>query len=518
VESVHGLNQGLVDGTVEPDRWVVDRATGRVAAHTSAQRDRFVACGAAGVQLAVLPAALSGRPPLDGEEVHRVFQVAMEAEGLFGRPQDVEWTFRNGTLWVLQSRPITTAPGAQPEDKRAWYLTLRRSFDNLKALGEKIEKELIPAMIGEAARLAAVDLRQLGAEELAQAVKERAASVEHWTGVYWRDFIPFAHGVRLFGQVYNDAVRPADPYEFMDLLAATGMESIARNRMLEDLAAWLRRDAGLQERLRNGADPGSDTGFERLLGDFMARFGDLSCTVGEGSQCHQGPEAILRVVLEMAAHVPALARRFLERFQGDERTRAAELFDLARKSHQLRDDDNIHLGRIETHWQAAVDEAQRRLEERSLGGGDAGENELLRRALASWGARPGKAAPQSPAEGVFALRPRQLVGQPAGPGLGRGRARVLVNSADVNRFAYGEVLVCDAIDPNMTFLVPLAAALVERRGGMLIHGAIIAREYGLPCVTGVPDATSLIRTGDVVTVDGYLGIVTVTAGRTDPAA
>jgi rifampicin phosphotransferase len=73
-------------------------------------------------------------------------------------------------------------------------------------------------------------------------------------------------------------------------------------------------------------------------------------------------------------------------------------------------------------------------------------------------------------------------------------------------------MVCDAIDPTMTFVVPLAAGIVERRGGMLIHGSIIAREYGIPCVTGVPDATSLIATGDVVTVDGYLGIVTIERG------
>jgi pyruvate,water dikinase len=44
---------------------------------------------------------------------------------------------------------------------------------------------------------------------------------------------------------------------------------------------------------------------------------------------------------------------------------------------------------------------------------------------------------------------------------------------------------------------------------MLIHGAIIAREYGLPCVTGIAGATSLISNGDRLTVDGYLGIVTV---------
>jgi pyruvate,water dikinase len=55
----------------------------------------------------------------------------------------------------------------------------------------------------------------------------------------------------------------------------------------------------------------------------------------------------------------------------------------------------------------------------------------------------------------------------------------------------------------------MASAVVERRGGMLIHGAIIAREYGLPCVTGVPDITTLVATGDRLAVDGYLGIVTV---------
>jgi pyruvate,water dikinase len=58
-------------------------------------------------------------------------------------------------------------------------------------------------------------------------------------------------------------------------------------------------------------------------------------------------------------------------------------------------------------------------------------------------------------------------------------------------------------------VAPLAAAIVERRGGMLIHGAIIAREYGIPCVTGIPEATERIASGDRLTVDGYLGIVVI---------
>jgi pyruvate,water dikinase len=86
---------------------------------------------------------------------------------------------------------------------------------------------------------------------------------------------------------------------------------------------------------------------------------------------------------------------------------------------------------------------------------------------------------------------------------------VVAAPQDIKAFQSGEILICDAVDPNMTFVVPLAAAVVERRGGMLIHGAIIAREYGLPCVTGVPEALQFIRSGDHVTVDGYLGIVII---------
>jgi pyruvate,water dikinase len=85
----------------------------------------------------------------------------------------------------------------------------------------------------------------------------------------------------------------------------------------------------------------------------------------------------------------------------------------------------------------------------------------------------------------------------------------VADRADLLSFKRGDILVCDALSPTMTFAIPLAAAIVERRGGMLIHGAIIAREYGLPCVTGVPDAADLITSGARLTVDGYLGIVRV---------
>lgn len=67
----------------------------------------------------------------------------------------------------------------------------------------------------------------------------------------------------------------------------------------------------------------------------------------------------------------------------------------------------------------------------------------------------------------------------------------------------------------MTFVVPLVGGIVERRGGKLIHGAIIARDYDIACVTGVPHAIDEIRSGDQLTVDGYLGLVTIVTSAHD---
>jgi pyruvate,water dikinase len=85
----------------------------------------------------------------------------------------------------------------------------------------------------------------------------------------------------------------------------------------------------------------------------------------------------------------------------------------------------------------------------------------------------------------------------------------LLRALKLAAFQEGEVLVCDAIQPTMTHLVPLSTAIVERRGGMLIHGAIIARELSIPCVNGVQDAAAVLDDGVLVTVDGHLGLVVV---------
>jgi pyruvate,water dikinase len=99
-----------------------------------------------------------------------------------------------------------------------------------------------------------------------------------------------------------------------------------------------------------------------------------------------------------------------------------------------------------------------------------------------------------------------LRGSPASPGVARGVARVIRSPAGA-RLEPGEVLVASSTDPGWTPLFLTAGALVMEMGGMMSHGAVVAREYGIPAVVGVPDATERIKTGERVVVDGSAGTV-----------
>jgi pyruvate,water dikinase len=101
-----------------------------------------------------------------------------------------------------------------------------------------------------------------------------------------------------------------------------------------------------------------------------------------------------------------------------------------------------------------------------------------------------------------------LRGSPASPGSVSGPARV-VRSPEGARLEPGEILVAPSTDPGWTPLFLTAGGLVMEMGGMMSHGAVVAREYGIPAVVGVPDATERIATGQRVTVDGSSGAVTI---------
>lgn len=109
------------------------------------------------------------------------------------------------------------------------------------------------------------------------------------------------------------------------------------------------------------------------------------------------------------------------------------------------------------------------------------------------------------------LPPGALAGTPVSAGVVEGPARVVVDPQTA-LLRPGEILVAPFTDPGWTPLFLNAAGLVMEAGGLMTHGSVVAREYGIPAVVAVPEATHKIQSGRRIRVDGTLGYVELLDG------
>nr|MBP9699018.1 hypothetical protein [Elusimicrobiota bacterium] len=486
---------------------------------------------------------------LSNSEVKAIFKLLLRVEAVCGWPPDMEWTQPQGKLTRLQARPMTQPP-PWSNDLRSWYLSLKPGKNRMRALRDRITQILIPELEKTGKRFSKENLESLNDRQLARAIRERKKSLAQWKKTYHDDFIPFAHGVRQLATYYNDIVKPENPYEFVGLLNGEVTLASLRMKEIKELAQTARGSQVIRRTLKSIVSDPTRTPervwnmFIRALKKkkagthFLTRFEDFLNTKLDlvyGTQSlRTRPDIILNMIHQMVERPDfgrsgqgqtrfhrirgVLERRFFRLAGLRRKKEAQEILSVARLSWRLRDDDNVLLGRIESQCLRAVSEGERRLNEQKRwpAGTSPAEDQAehiahslldpkIRVVFSIDQKTVAKTAPVQPA----AEKARQLVGQPVAPGLATGIVRRVSGAADMIRFQAGEVLVCDSIQPSITHLVPLACAIVERRGGMLMHGAIVARELGRPCVNGIPRVTDLLRDGERVTVDGYLGIVTV---------
>lgn len=104
-----------------------------------------------------------------------------------------------------------------------------------------------------------------------------------------------------------------------------------------------------------------------------------------------------------------------------------------------------------------------------------------------------------------------LGGSPVSPGMVEGVVRVVFDP-HATQLLPGEILVCPGTDPAWTPLFMSAGGLITEVGGMMTHGSVVAREYGIPAVVGVHQATTRLHTGQRIRVDGSSGVITVLEG------
>ena len=100
-----------------------------------------------------------------------------------------------------------------------------------------------------------------------------------------------------------------------------------------------------------------------------------------------------------------------------------------------------------------------------------------------------------------------LNGSPAGPGLGCGPVKIVLDTAKIDGVKKGDILVAEMTTPDFVPAMKRAAGIVTDRGGRTCHAAIVSRELGIPCVVGTGDATQKLKSDQVVTVDGSRGKV-----------
>ena len=110
--------------------------------------------------------------------------------------------------------------------------------------------------------------------------------------------------------------------------------------------------------------------------------------------------------------------------------------------------------------------------------------------------------------GVLADTDDVISGSPVSPGVAEGIVRVIFDPRQ-SQLAPGEILVCPGTDPAWTPLFMAAGGLVTEVGGMMTHGSVVAREYGIPAVVGVHQATTRLKDGQRVRIDGTAGKIIV---------
>ncbi len=107
----------------------------------------------------------------------------------------------------------------------------------------------------------------------------------------------------------------------------------------------------------------------------------------------------------------------------------------------------------------------------------------------------------------MAETPDELRGIGASPGIVRGTARVTLGPDDFGRIQPGDIIVCPSSNPSWVPVFAIAGGLVTNTGGVICHAAVVAREFGLPAVVGVADATELVADGRLVEIDGGRGLI-----------
>ena len=471
IEAISGTLNLLVDNKKSPDRIILDKSTGNVLDYKSEFKENI----------------------LDEDNLNFLYKSGLELESIFKVPIDIEWTGLKDDFTVLQVRPITHLKDVKVDKNkdRKWYLTLTPKGQTLIDLTDRVENKLIPELQLEGELFSKVSPFSLEESNFLEELKHRGERYKYWLDVYWSDFIPLAHGIRNFGVFYNDLLAPNDPYEFVNLLKTQSLLAYERNNKIKQLSKDLIELPTLRKLLKEKLDTGCSG---KLLLDVLntftldkeVMFRDSFLTLlnsemdvlYDNVNLENSPEVILGVIIRLSEKFEHenidldMKETFDYKDKYFESANEQDLYEEAviwlrvgRASWKLRDDDNILLGKVEnqlliyinygidllkskgkkinipqklilTDWKYVYDALR------------SDSDLLIERNISDDNHLPNKN-----------IKSRQLMGQPSSSGVYKGSARIIKTLDDFKDVQSGEVLVFDAVQPQVTFIISLAGAI-----------------------------------------------------------
>jgi rifampicin phosphotransferase len=630
LNAAYGLGESVVSGQVTPDSYRLARTPWLAVreARRGTKEHRIDALPTGGTTTTAVPEADRQRFCLSERELQHLVELGLHVERQCGAPQDIEWAFAGGRLYLLQTRPITSLAPPKPA-RRARQLSRieRRILDDLlehypdppypldylavtdgyqqlhNALQEaglslpparaviRMDERgisraepvsprltwrllLTPFVVrcklaldpsawqnGQAARFAArtaacrqVDLTTLNDATLASYITDAVNIATEIGRIRFAGTIAplliraallkllirlagwprqVAEADLLGDLAYKTAeiglelqrlasVAAAAP-EVRDTLLGSAMEEVeaslaataAGRLFLAQVAAFLEQYGA---RTMKAYLPFSNRSWAEEPASLLATIAVLVRSrqngPGEG-RLAEGGERYHALRRQVAARLPGPFRRLFER-----------TLDQYRAGHVAREATLYAIEEAFAVARRGVHEAARRLVA-SQALPSAGDvlyltlpelAETLRGERAAAGVRRlVRSRRQARPDALAAWRDRCLVstvngtdlvqGTAGSPGLATGPVCIVHGAGDFGKLRPGDVLVCPFTDPAWTPLFSLAAAVVADTGGPLSHAAIVAREYGIPAVLGTENATTLLKDGDFVTVDGNEGVV-----------
>lgn len=634
INSNFGLGESVVSGEGEVDQWIIEKSTRAIHSATIGRKSLKVVSGLDGTNEVELSEDDSETASLRDEQVTELADLLVKVEASYGFPQDIEWAFADGQLWLLQSRPVTTIPPLWTRDESAerfpnvltpltwdfvesgfhrslvhsfalldfppfsgkWFakfdhyiygnqnaveLYARRAPFAIRNLNEL--REMIPLLRQRYAWVQdlpvawmrdldhyLVSLGRYQAERL-----DSMSALEVWRHVLEvnehgaRYFLPniaisIAHGViyRIFHGLLKMVMEPTEAAAMFDhLMAWCETKTGQINKELFELARLAERSGTLKEQLlvmdsREVSDSGIlaefpefESRFKIFLRDHGHREVDFDAYVATWGESPWIVLDNLRLILQTPMEIaPAEKQRELKicaqraevelfsKLPADLHFFFHEVLRLARVYTSLDDLEHYQTTRLTPALRRGLrrfgemlvsreilDEPmdvffahQAQIEQALTGDTKEGwqrfsqdVREQKKAYLFDRARSPewilGQAAATSGENASTGVN--VLTGMAGSPGIAEGPVFIVLTPEDFAKFPKGAVLVARTTNPTWTPLFYSAIAVITESGGPLSHGAVTAREMGIPAVMSVRESLSRLKNGQRVRVDGGAGKV-----------